>query len=185
MFDLCWYDIKNNTWQRVKSSADSEDIPARRRQSWVFVGNQFIVFGGFEGQFINQMYFGEISKQLDIEKSDPAYLEDTLKCLNNPFQSDIRFVLKHGTSKESVIYSHSFMLAHKLIGFEEVDEAHPWGDWPKLVKEILDHLSGPNKEKVNFILNLSNIANQFYFTIRSRSRCFDVRSRYLNLFNTI
>ena len=91
-------------------------IKARRGDPAAFVGKQLVVFGGFNDEFNNDMYYCQFLSKPENSKEDTNYTTDTVKCINNPFRSDVHFILN--PSKQiggKIVYCHSFMLSKSLI----------------------------------------------------------------------
>jgi hypothetical protein len=56
----------------------SQPVP-RRRHSSVFLGDQMIIFGGFDGDFYNDMHYATFITPKTEELLESTYLKDTLK----------------------------------------------------------------------------------------------------------
>ncbi len=53
--DLLVIDLQANTIRMVKGCQDAPS--ARRRHCAVFMGNSLMVFGGFNGEYFNDLYY--------------------------------------------------------------------------------------------------------------------------------
>ena len=142
--DILTYDLKTEQWNMVNSKGVFSHVPRpRRRHSAVFLGNQMVIFGGFDGGFFNDMHYAEFKKVYNAKDKDENYIADTLKCINNPFRSDINFILNYGKQNQSIFYSHSYILLYKLMSIQE-EAGEPV---PSLVSKIYKETKYASSER--------------------------------------
>jgi hypothetical protein len=91
----------------------------------VFLGEQLALFGGFNGEFLNDMYYAKFVYLENDSKIDETYVTDTIKCINNSFRSNIHFIVQ-GEFEKDIIYSHTYMLIYKLMSLiDDLDCEYP------------------------------------------------------------
>ena len=93
--DLLILDIDKNEIKAVKTSIE---VPkARRRHSSCFVGSCMVIFGGFNGEYYNDLYYinvFELRSRLAIPPSPRT--KNITKMINNDMLADRSIKMKDG-----------------------------------------------------------------------------------------
>jgi len=88
--DLFAFDPSTMKWTEI---VFANRVPKpRRRHSAVFISSSLIMFGGFDGEFYNDMHALHINEQQkNIMKIEKSKIEkDFASLINNPTKSDLR-----------------------------------------------------------------------------------------------
>jgi len=165
--DIYSFDVKTQQWNEVilKRLTFNSPVP-RRRHSAVFLGNQMIIFGGFDGSFYNDMQYATFSDLVEDDYLENVYIKDTLNWINNSFQSDIYFIFHSDTHSPITIYCHSNMLVFKLM---MIKEGLDW-ETPQLIKFIIEN-SKEISDKTPLKFTLPENLNAKY--MQTLSKCYD------------
>jgi N-acetylneuraminic acid mutarotase len=110
--DVHEFDPFKNKWTEIEI-ADPKPKP-RRRHSALFISGSLIMFGGFDGNFFNDVNILSLKKEnntVAIPKSTVS--EDYFSLVNNPEGSDISFKL-NDPSRTS-IYGHRALILFRLL----------------------------------------------------------------------
>lgn len=71
-----------------------------------------VIFGGFNDEFNNDMFYCYFEEEVDTSKIDPWYIPDTLNSIDNPFRSDLHFIIEPGyPNLNNIVFSHSYMFS--------------------------------------------------------------------------
>lgn len=115
--DVLVIDVENNSLKGLKIGGPQTDHPKpRRRHCAAFVGSCMIIFGGFNGEYFNDLHYINV---LELKsKPEVAYEDKFIKMLNNEEMSDFTVVTKEGEK----VHIHTSVLARYFknqIRFEE------------------------------------------------------------------
>lgn len=95
------FDADQKQWSELKLSAW---IPKpRRRGSAVFVASSLLLFGGFDGDFFNDLqvlHLNEASRKA-CPVSPSSLDKDFLKQINNPHNNDLRIIIEQNIMQKS------------------------------------------------------------------------------------
>lgn len=93
--DLHSLDVSSMTWTRL-TLTEPQPKP-RRRHSAVFIASSLLMFGGFDGNFYNDLNILHTNKTFKetIKVSDSTLHRDLSNVVNAPELSDIEFVLNN------------------------------------------------------------------------------------------
>lgn len=113
--DLLVIDIQNNTLKGVKVSGNPQDHPKpRRRHCAGFVGSCMIAFGGFNGEYFNDLHYINVFELTN--KLEPYSLEENYKNYVN--SADLSDGIVYSIEGEA-IYTHSALLARYFSTYSE------------------------------------------------------------------
>lgn len=59
MKDTLTFDFSSKKWTLLNPSNPFTTPPGRRRHSGTFVGKHLVIFGGYDGNFLNDMYYAK------------------------------------------------------------------------------------------------------------------------------
>jgi hypothetical protein len=111
--DLHEFDPATNKWREIEI-ADAKPKP-RRRHSALFVCGALVMFGGFDGNFFDDLNILDLQtqgkSQLTVPKS--TICEDYFSLVNNPESADIIFELND--AGKSKVYAHRALVLFRLI----------------------------------------------------------------------
>lgn len=113
--DLLVIDPQNLTIRLVMKNIKESPIP-RRRHCAAFIGSSLVIFGGFNGEYFNDLHYVNVedpSRVWWINKSKRV-LNISKLCINNPTFSDSTITLKNGEKM-------SFNLQLLSRGFRDCD----------------------------------------------------------------
>ena len=85
--DLYCFDVATQTWYN-KYNHDSHIPKSRRRHSAVFIGRSMVLFGGFDGRYLNDMYYINV-KPFGIQYQPENIHKHYLSLVNNPKYSNV------------------------------------------------------------------------------------------------
>jgi hypothetical protein len=114
--DLLVIDIQANSLKTIKVSGNSNDLPkARRRHCAGFVGSCMISFGGFNGEYFNDLFYVNVFELSNKMDNSNFLQEQYCHSVNQSQLSDGAI----STKDKELIYIHSGLIARYFKTYEE------------------------------------------------------------------
>lgn len=89
----------------------------RRRHSAVFVSSTLVMFGGFDGEFFNDMHLLHFEPEHFNQQGPTCLLEDYAKLVDSKEHSNIKFLLdpvKQG-APDQIVYANKSLVLFRLF----------------------------------------------------------------------
>ena len=137
--DLYSFDTETQIWK--KHSFENGPTP-RRRHSCAFVGRALFVFGGFDGNFFDDLYMLNV-EPFQLPSPKCTYFEDLSSMVNNPDLSDFTFQL-NGES----IYAHKELLLYRFAG--DSQDQYPLF-FQKILKQSSEAVNLSERQRTPFL----------------------------------
>ncbi len=111
--DIYCFDPENSEWQEIEVQGYKPQ--PRRRHSAVFISSALVVFGGFDGQFYNDLHIVDFlhAKKQMIKPEQSTLVSDYQHLVDHQETSDITFIL--GDTCRSRIASHKSLLLYRSV----------------------------------------------------------------------
>ena len=113
--DLHVFDPNLKKWSRL---ALKERLPKpRRRASAVFIASSLIMFGGFDGEFYNDLHALHLNEKAKrTNYISPSTLDsDYVKTINNPAMTDLTLVITQQGAEKYRVQANRSLLLHRIF----------------------------------------------------------------------